>query len=81
MCSSDLEQYYNDGGVSQAKATDPTRHLALGPESAVSSGIGTSGSHTEARTTGEDPAVGHSDGERPSGADGREDSHRAVIRG
>jgi outer membrane cobalamin receptor len=33
------EQYYNDGGVSQAKATDPQRHLSLGPESAISSEV------------------------------------------
>ncbi len=33
------EQYYNDGGVSQAIATDPKRKLALGPESTISSEI------------------------------------------
>jgi outer membrane receptor for ferrienterochelin and colicins len=33
------EQFYNDGGFSQAKATDPTRNLSLGPESVVSSEV------------------------------------------
>ena len=33
------EQFYNDGGISQAIATDPKRKLSLGPESIVSSEI------------------------------------------
>ncbi|MFO0550998.1 MAG: TonB-dependent receptor [Polyangiaceae bacterium] len=33
------EQFYNDGGFSQAKATDPERGLELGPESIVSTEV------------------------------------------
>ena len=41
--------------------------------------VGAAGSHTKARTAGEDPAVGHPDGEGPGGADGSEDRDRAII--
>ena len=43
--------------------------------------VGAPGSHTEARTAGENSAVGHPHGEGPSGADGGEVGDRTVVRG
>ena len=43
--------------------------------------FGTPGSDTEARTAGENSAVGHPDGEGPNGTDGGEVGDRAIIRG
>ena len=44
------------------------------------SGVGAPRAHTEARTAGENSAVGHPDGEGPSGADGGEVGDRAIVR-